>query len=307
MKLGRLESQICPQCAPPSPRPSERVRVDQHVVDHVEVAVDVAGDREEQHARAVLAGQVVVAELRRGLVGARRHRRDALLVRRLVVRRIAEHVHAVPAGRDGPLAAAAGSPAASRMAARQDRLAHRGIAQPGQPVGDREPRQRGEGRAGGERVERGGQAQDDADWPAGDLRGERGAARAGACARRPSAGASAAGRRTGRSAGTTPAGRSRGQAWSSSRIRRLRRRSRSACRRRRVPVRAQRARRCRAVPVSRRSGRGPVRRLVVLCCSVREVVKPKAPARRASTVRRDIAAMSSAVAASRRTARSPMT
>jgi hypothetical protein len=45
----------------------------------------------------------------------------------------------------------------------------------------------------------------------------------------------------------------------------------------------------------------------VLWESVREVVKPKAPARNASIVRRRISAMSSAEAASSRMARSPMT
>ena len=45
----------------------------------------------------------------------------------------------------------------------------------------------------------------------------------------------------------------------------------------------------------------------VLCELVREVVKPKAPARMASSVRRRISAMSSRVAGSRRIARSPMT
>jgi hypothetical protein len=45
----------------------------------------------------------------------------------------------------------------------------------------------------------------------------------------------------------------------------------------------------------------------VLCESVRDVVKPKAPTLSASMVRRRISAISSPVAGSRRMARSPMT
>ncbi len=80
----------------------DRCVIRQHGVDDVEVVFVVADDREEQEPFRA-AGQVVVGDLIRRVVGPRGHRGDAVLFLRLIVRRIAHREHAVPA-RDDVLA-----------------------------------------------------------------------------------------------------------------------------------------------------------------------------------------------------------
>ena len=63
--VGKLASQIVPTCAPPSPRPDDRVRVGEHLAGGVEVAVAVVEERHVEERLAVVLEQQVVGEVER--------------------------------------------------------------------------------------------------------------------------------------------------------------------------------------------------------------------------------------------------
>ena len=124
------------------------------------------------------AGQIVVRHLVAacGLRAPRSRRCSAR--RRLVVRRIAQHEHAVPAA-DDLLAELRQPPQQSpRRLVGQDLGAHRGVPQPRQALRHRQLQQRLVARADGEGIERGIDAEQHADRPAGDLRRHHRALRA---------------------------------------------------------------------------------------------------------------------------------
>ena len=109
----------------------QRRWIGQHAAHHVMIAMDVVGDREEQHARAVAAGEVVVAELGRALAGARGHGGDAALGGRLVVGRVAERDTGGPSA--SHMARCSGVRISSSLASfgsLEDLAAQGGIAQP---------------------------------------------------------------------------------------------------------------------------------------------------------------------------------
>ena len=114
------------------------VRILDQLAHDLEIAMHVVGDGEINHPPAIAADQIVVAELGRAHAGALRHRGDAALRRRLVVRRIAQQVHAVPARRDLARQRRQHLEQPRRGLLRQDRAAHFGIAQLGQHLGRRQ-------------------------------------------------------------------------------------------------------------------------------------------------------------------------
>jgi hypothetical protein len=75
----------------------QRVGGGHHLPHHVEVAAGEVGDRQIEDAPAVVFHQHVVDHLSRRAALACGDRGDALVRRRLVVGRIAQRVHAVPA------------------------------------------------------------------------------------------------------------------------------------------------------------------------------------------------------------------
>ena len=109
----------------------QRIGRRDHLAHHVEVAAGIVGDRQVEDALAVALEQQVVGDLLGRAAFARGAGGDAALGRGLVVRRIAQRVHAVPA------LDALGAPAALERLG-QDAGAELGLAQVGQPLGERQ-------------------------------------------------------------------------------------------------------------------------------------------------------------------------
>ena len=154
--------------------PEQGAGIGQHLADRPVVVLGIAGDREEQQIAGSL-GQIIIGDFVRRMVGARRDRGDARFGPRLVVGRVAHQIHAVPPGRDQLHQWPEPRHQCRRRPVRDDRLAHRRVAQQHQPLGQRQPLIRLVALADRERVQRCGDAEDDADRAAGDLRRDRGA------------------------------------------------------------------------------------------------------------------------------------
>ena len=152
--------------------------VRQHAAHDLQVVHVVAGDREEDQVRRV-GGDVVVGDLVRRAALALGDGGDALGCRRLVVRRIAQLEHAVPAADDvlAELRKAAQQFLGRRVG--QDLGAHRGIAQALHALGDRQGQQLLVAGADGEGVQRRVGAEQHAHRPARHLRRDIGALLAG--------------------------------------------------------------------------------------------------------------------------------
>ena len=158
MKLGRPASTIEVQCAPPSLKPEQARRIVQHLADRLMVAGDVVHHREVE-IPVVGLGDVVVGHLVGRTALARGDRGDALLRRRLVVRRIAHDEELVPAAGDEP----GGTAQAWRLRRRTAVSAriwrrHLGVAQPPALLGDRQAFELLVARPHRERIERGADA-----------------------------------------------------------------------------------------------------------------------------------------------------
>ena len=124
-----VASQMSPQCAPPSDRPSTDWGLVHHLADGVVVVVDVARERREQQRLAVALEQPVEGDLLRWAPRSLGDRGDARFRRRLVVGRVAEREDLLPATHED-----AGDRAVRLRRLRQQLGAHLGMRAGGRPA-----------------------------------------------------------------------------------------------------------------------------------------------------------------------------
>ena len=135
------------------------------------IAADVIHHREKQ-VPVLGFGEIIVSDLVRRSSRAGGDRGAARLLRRLVIRRIAHHEELVPTRGDelAELRQAAHVLGGGLLV--EDPPSQRRVAQTPALLGDAQTIELAVARAHRERIERGADAEHDADRPAGDLRGQ---------------------------------------------------------------------------------------------------------------------------------------